>query len=88
MVRLFLLTAILLLGMCAVTVEAFRIWPWGCRYDFCSYTGDPRLTPFGYRGSYFCRNSGWEVLLSNQYVTLYVLVDGPRTFYSIIGVSI
>ena len=58
------------------------------RYQVCSYVGDPHLLPFSQPYTqYWCKKPGWELLLSNKYVTLYVLVDGSNTYYRIIDVS-
>ncbi|CAF1394759.1 unnamed protein product [Adineta ricciae] len=54
------------------------------RYQTCSYIGDPHLLPFSQPYTqYWCKKSGWELLLSNKYVTLYVLVDSSNTYYRI-----
>ncbi|UJR32817.1 hypothetical protein I4U23_020279 [Adineta vaga] len=51
------------------------------RYLTCSYVGDPHLLPFSQPYSqYWCKNEGWELLLSNQYVSLYVLVHSSSTY--------
>ena len=53
-----------------------RIRPQWNPYRMCAYLGDPHLVPFSqHNKQYWCQNPGWELLLSNQYVTLYVLVD-------------
>lgn len=83
---LHLFNIVLFLGVFVLSREAKIILPVGCKYDFCSYTGDPHLTPFSQPYVYWCQKPGWELLLSNQYVTIYVLVDAA-SFYAIIDVS-
>jgi hypothetical protein len=51
-------------------------------YVSCSYVGDPHLLSFSQPyNQYHCTSPGWELLLSNQYVTLYVLVDSINNYY-------
>ena len=90
MVSTTLLSAVVFLGVLALTIEAGVITPApvACNYSFCSYTGDPHLIPFSQPNTqYWCKKTGWELLLSNNYVSLYVLVDTAASYYSIIDVS-
>ena len=88
MSRLFLFNALVFLGVFVLNLEAKTIGPVGCRYSYCSYTGDPHLTAFSQPyTTYWCKKPGWELLLSNEYVTIYVLVDSATSYYSIIDVS-
>ncbi|CAF4551644.1 unnamed protein product [Rotaria socialis] len=56
-------------------------------YGQCSYIGDPHLIPFpsaygGPQSTYWCKTSGWELLISNRFVSISVLV-GPNPHYII-----
>ena len=88
MICLSLFKAVVLLGAFAWTLEAAAIVAPRCEYSYCSYTGDPHLIPFAQpKAQYWCKKTGWELLLSNDYVSLYVLVDGAASYFSIIDVS-
>ena len=61
-----------------------------CLYGKCSYVGDPHLIPFPtWYGApqqlYWCENPGWELFVSNSYVTIFVLVG--TSHYWVIDVS-
>ena len=88
MVRLLLLDAAIFLGMIILTFEVQVIASQGCGYALCTYSGDPHLTPFSEpQRQYLCTKPGWELLLSNEYVTIYVLVGDAARHFSIIDVS-
>ena len=88
MARLSLLGASILLGVMALTLDAESIERRGCRYSYCGYYGDPHLTPFSQPYSqYWCKKAGWELLLSNEYVTIYVLVQHTPGYFIIVDVS-
>ncbi|CAF3439040.1 unnamed protein product [Rotaria socialis] len=58
-----------------------------CYYGKCSYFGTSHLIPFSksYHDSqaqYWCQSPGWKTLISNSYVSLYVLIGAAP--YSII----
>ena len=58
-----------------------------CQYQMCAYVGDPHLLPFSQPSTqYYCGTVGWELLVSNQYITLHVLVS--QYPYLIIDVQI
>ena len=94
MVRFLVLFTVVALGVimlpmattqAAAKLSAVLLQPYD-PYRMCAYVGDPHLVPFSQQyNQYACRKSGWELLLSNQYVTLYVLVDQDP--YNIIDVS-
>ena len=75
MARLLLLNAVIFLGVVIIILEAAPTLSRGCDYQFCSYTGDPHLIPFYQSSIYLCDRTGWELLLSNQYVTIYVKTE-------------
>ncbi|CAF4410606.1 unnamed protein product, partial [Rotaria magnacalcarata] len=58
-----------------------------CLYGKCSYIGDPHIIPFassygGPQTEYWCQNPGWELLISNSFVSIYTLA-GPNPNYII-----
>jgi hypothetical protein len=92
MISLVLLASFVLQAKAAAIQEAAEAptIPKACQLGKCSYVGDPHLIPFptAYgqpQNQYWCQQSGWELLLENSYVTIYVLV-GPSP-YVIVDVS-
>ena len=84
-----LVISLVLLGSIVLQAET-AITPKGCQLAKCSYVGDPHLIPFpsAYgqpQKQYFCQQPGWQLLLENAYVKVYVLV-GPSP-YVILDVS-
>jgi hypothetical protein len=68
----------------AIPIVSAPTIPQACQLGKCSYTGDPHLTPFpsAYgqpQHQYWCQHPGWELLLANPYVRIYVLV-GPSPY--------
>ncbi|CAF4532576.1 unnamed protein product, partial [Rotaria magnacalcarata] len=58
-----------------------------CLYGKYSYIGDPYIIPFassygGPQTEYWCQNPGWELLISNSFVSIYTLA-GPNPNYII-----
>ncbi|CAF1684275.1 unnamed protein product [Rotaria magnacalcarata] len=50
-----------------------------CLYGKCSFFGDPHLIPFassygGPQAQYWCQEPGWQLLIGNSYVSIYILV--------------
>ena len=86
--RLSVLAATIFLGLIIGSLNAGVVQKGGCRRSYCAYIRDPNTIPFHQPYSqYWCKKVGWELLLSNEFVTIYVLVANPLGYYIIVDVS-
>ena len=91
MIRILVISLVLLESIVLQAgAAAVSTIPNACQLGTCSYVGDPHLIPFPKafgqpQNQYWCQHPGWELLLQNPYVIIYVFV-GPSP-YLILDVS-